>query len=304
MKRFRILSSLFLVPTVSCAPIEINSEKQKKSEQVDVVIISGQSNAAGFTHNEYLVKTMGQSKYDEYAIGYSSIKIAFDCWSKYWPAEGGVSYSSDNHSFNNQFVNTMLGEGSTPQTFGPEVGIAEKLHNRNGRKIFLIKYACGATCLKEDWSERSFKMYCQLINYINKEMNVLKSQGFKPIIKAFCWMQGEGDAFDGYYEYYLNNLRTFVRHVKEDLKLYLEDNKMPFIDAGISDSVVWPKYSEINNAKKVFADEDINNIYVDTISAGMTTSKEPEKSVDLYHYDSDSEITLGHLFADEIAKFL
>jgi hypothetical protein len=46
------------------------------------------------------------------------------------------------------------------------------------------------------------------------------------------------------------------------------------------------------------------NVLVDTISAGLDCSQEPEGTPDIPHYDSLSEIKLGHLFAEEIAAFL
>jgi hypothetical protein len=46
------------------------------------------------------------------------------------------------------------------------------------------------------------------------------------------------------------------------------------------------------------------NALVDTISAGLDCTKEPEGNPDIPHYDSLSEIKLGHLFAEHMATFL
>ena len=45
------------------------------------------------------------------------------------------------------------------------------------------------------------------------------------------------------------------------------------------------------------------NVLVDTISAGLDCTKEPEDTPDIPHYDSLSEIKLGHLFAEAVAGF-
>jgi hypothetical protein len=45
-------------------------------------------------------------------------------------------------------------------------------------------------------------------------------------------------------------------------------------------------------------------VLVDTISAGLICTEEPEGAPDIPHYDSMSEIKLGHLFAEQISAFL
>jgi hypothetical protein len=53
-----------------------------------------------------------------------------------------------------------------------------------------------------------------------------------------------------------------------------------------------------------FAEESENNFYIDTIGAGMHTDQEPALNVDKDHYDSESEVLLGHLFAEAFEPFL
>ena len=50
--------------------------------------------------------------------------------------------------------------------------------------------------------------------------------------------------------------------------------------------------------KADYAAEQPNRRYIDTIAEGITTKKEPHGNVDIYHYDSDSVIKLGRLFAE------
>ena len=124
-------------------------------------------------------------------------------------------------------------------------------------------------------------------------------------------MQGEGDAYDGYCGEYLDNLRLFVGNLRNDLKELSGNKDFPFIDAGISNAVDpdtrqlrWPKYEDVNNAKKQFANESDNNFYIDTIAAGMHTNQEPFNSPDVAHYDTESQVLLGHLFAEAFEPFL
>ena len=57
-------------------------------------------------------------------------------------------------------------------------------------------------------------------------------------------------------------------------------------------------------AKKQFAEESENNIYIDTIAAGLHVNEEPFDTPDLCHYDTESEVQLGTLFAENFKQFL
>ena len=322
MKKF--ISYLFLTPillaAVACNAIkkeESNTEPTPQEETsnptvepgslgpVDVVLISGQSNAVGCSQHIYLADTMGEEKYEEYSKGYEGIQIAFDSWTKDGFDTGIYTYYSQNVSRKNNFVPVKLGQGNGPHTFGPEVGIAEAMHEKYANKLFLIKYACGGSCLKDDWLGKNSPMYPRFIEYVKLQMNHLVEKGYIPTIKAFCWMQGEGDSYGpDYYGVYQANLRQFVSDVRSDLKELAGNKDMPFIDAGISNASVWPHPEKVNEAKVAFAAESENNYFIDTIAAGMHTNQEPTGSIDLCHYDSDSQILLGHLFAEAFEPFL
>ena len=267
---------------------------------VDVVVISGQSNAVGCTHAKCITRSIGAEAYSTYMTGYNDIKIAYDCWTK----DEGPRFYSQNKSKDETFVKVMLGQGNGLGTFGPEIGIAEALHEKYADRLFLIKYACGASNLKDDWAQKNSPMYPRLIEYVKKQMQNLVGMGYVPTIKAFCWMQGEGDSWDGYYQEYKDNLSGFAANIREDLKELSGNKDVPFIDAGISNSKDWQYYRQVNNAKQEFAAESENNIYIDTIAAGMHTNVEPFDTPDTCHYDTESEVLLGHLFADAFEPFL
>ena len=267
---------------------------------VDVVVISGQSNAVGCTHAKCITRSIGAEAYSTYMTGYNDIKIAYDCWTK----DEGPRFYSQNKSKDETFVKVMLGQGNGLGTFGPEIGIAEALHEKYADRLFLIKYACGASNLKDDWAQKNSPMYPRLIEYVKKQMQNLEGMGYVPTIKAFCWMQGEGDSWDGYYQEYKDNLSGFAANIREDLKELSGNKDVPFIDAGISNSKDWQYYRQVNNAKQEFAAESENNIYIDTIAAGMHTNVEPFDTPDTCHYDTESEVLLGHLFADAFEPFL
>lgn len=289
---------IFLSPIAfSCLGCEKQEEKVETKTPVDVVVISGQSNGVGCTNSNCI----GIDNYFEYKNGYQDMQIAFDCWTK---DVNPTRYYSQNSSIYDGFEYVKLGQGNSKNTFGPEIGIAQAMHQKYGGKLFLIKFACGASNLQDDWAKPNSPMYGKFISYVKKQVNNLKQMGYDPTIKAFCWMQGEGDSYDGYYQNYYNNLKQFVSNVRGDLNEFSGNKTIPFIDAGISNAEPWVYYKEVNAAKKQFSLEGENNIYIDTIEAGLHTNLEPADNPDLCHYDSESEIELGKLFAESFEQFL
>ena len=284
--------------------LENSSAEPANPTPVDVVVISGQSNAVGCTHIRCLKRSMGSTKETEYMRGYPDIQIAYDCWTKDVREDNSFYFYSQNKSKDNDFVKVMLGQGNSQATFGPEIGIAERMHEKYAGKLFLIKYACGASNLKDDWAKRNSPMYNRFIEYVKSQMDNLKGKGYAPTIKAFCWMQGEGDSYPGYYDEYYDNLKEFVGNVRTDLKELSGNKDMAFIDAGINNSPQWQYYRKVNEAKEQFANDSDNNFYIDTIAAGMHTDQEPFGEVDTAHYDTESQVLLGNLFAEQFEKFL
>ena len=291
---------LLLSPVVFLSMSCANNDEPKEPIPVDVVVISGQSNGVGCTHSDCIARSIGYSKYQEYMKGYEGIKIAYDCWTK----DEGPKFYSQNQSKNDNFVKVMLGQGNSLATFGPEIGISEALNEKYANKLFLIKYACGASNLKDDWVKRDSPMYNRFVTYIKKQMNNLKDMGYVPTIKAMCWMQGEGDSYEGYYQEYYDNTKEFVGNLRNDLKELAGNKDFPFVDAGINNSPQWQYYRKVNEAKQQFADESENNIYIDTIAAGLHTNQEPFDTPDTAHYDTESQVQLGHLFAEAFEPFL
>lgn len=298
------LMKILLLSPIAFSSVGCGQKEQPKEPQpVDVIVISGQSNGVGCTHTDCISRSIGYSKYQEYMKGYQNIQIAYDCWTKD-VINDQTAFYSQNQSKDDDFVKVMLGQGNSLATFGPEIGIAEALNEKYANKLFLIKYACGASNLKDDWAKKDSPMYGRFVKYVKKQMKNLEDKGYIPTIKAFCWMQGEGDSYLGYFEEYYDNLKGFVTNLREDFKELSGNKDFPFIDAGISNSRLWEYYRKVNEAKQQFADESDNNFYIDTIGAGMHTDQEPFGDPDTAHYDTESEVLLGHLFAEAFEPFL
>ena len=292
--------------SVSC------SSKVKEPTPVDVIVISGQSNGVGCTHSDCIARSIGYDEYDRYLSGYPEIQIAYDCWTKDQdPQTLKPFFYSQNKRQDGGFYKVMLGQGNYEGAFGPEIGIAEATYENHAGKLFLIKYACGASNLKDDWAQPNSPMYGRFVKFVKEKIQLLKDMGYVPTIKALCWMQGEGDSYEGYYQDYYENTKLFVGNLREEFKELAGDKDFPFIDAGINNSkdpssgaLLWQYYEEVNAAKKKFADESDSNIYIDTIAAGLHTDKEPFSKPDAAHYDSESQVQLGKLFAQAFEQFL
>ena len=61
----------------------------------------------------------------------------------------------------------------------------------------------------------------------------------------------------------------------------------------------WLYYKELNAKKCEYAKQN-GYYYLDTVGAGLTTTHEPLENPDTAHYDSDSIIKLGEMFAEKI----
>ena len=299
-------TKLHLLTLVPALVFSVGCGEKKQMKNVNVIILSGQSNAVGCKASTNLINSMGQEAYDRYNAGFENIKISYSNWTVDYTKPTRPKYCQ-NASKKGEFVKVQLGQGNVPENFGPEVGMAEELTSRWGDKLYIIKVPCGASNLNDDWGQPTDELFTTLVNYVNKRMADLEGMGLKPYLRAFCWMQGEGDSYPNYYPYYKENLINLKRNLDKELLKYTENNNLPFVDAGIgpgthSDGTnEWVYYQEVNAAKKEFAELSPTNIYFDTIEAGLHSDREPNDDV---HYDSESVIKLGHLFAQNFEQFL
>ena len=265
-------------------------EVKQYSNEVQVVVLLGQSNMEGNSHNQYLTKTVGAERASAFTAGYEKVKISY-------------LNTVDGNSSGGQFVPTKVGQGYTVDRFGPEVGIAESVSAIDPIKpVYIIKYAYGGTTLVNQWRSPSSRntgvLYTGAVKYILDQCKKLEDMDLYPIIKAICWMQGESDASGSSYPQYGELEDNFVSDLRKDLAYYKDvEGEIYFVDAGISDCPAWTQYVAVNNAKKALADADEYHFYIDTIAEGLKYNAEPVGAPDIYHYDSSSEIKLGNLFA-------
>ncbi|MBQ7644713.1 MAG: hypothetical protein IJS84_06775, partial [Spirochaetales bacterium] len=148
------------------------------SSKTKVIILSGQSNAAGVS----LVETLSEADAARYASGFEDVQIS-------------VTNEVSGHN-SDGFVKTTTGWGDNTEglLFGPEVGLAEELSSSfSGEKIYIIKYSWSGAGL-EDKFLPGRTGYGNLCRAIDDGLEILRNQGLDPEVVAFCWMQGESDA--------------------------------------------------------------------------------------------------------------
>ena len=258
-----------------------------------VILIAGQSNAEGVSHNKFLSENVSPEQYAKYAEGFSNVKIMYN------------SIVGNNTS--DGFVDVKLGQGTSQGHFGPELGLAEYLSEQYPDETFyIIKYAKGGSILDSEWYNakrgQPLELLLGMTNYVNDALALLEAEGLTPKIVAMLWNQGESDAIllprsSRYYA----NLEGMVDYVRTTFADYASAKGIGFIDAGIV-GYLWTAYRSVNLQKEAFANTSAINFYIDVLKYPEITPL--SEADDLAHYNATSMIKLGHLYAAELAKLL
>jgi len=292
-KSFLVLAAIcaFVLPGCKKNTSIKDTLKSVNGDKAHIVFLYGQSNAEGWSHNEYL-KLNDIGKYNEYSNGYDNVYINF--------LNAGGQAGSDY-----TFEICKLGCGAGQGYFGPEVGIAEKMHDvHSNETTFIIKWAWGGTALYNMWlngKKQRGDLYGGAIDFTKACLDYLKDKGYTLCLDGICWMQGESDSMEITPEEYYNCTVAFVSYLRNDLKKYQENIR--FVDAGINETEgIWVNPDQINNFKKKFASESELNFYVDTKELGLSSVHEPYETPDIAHWDSLSMVKLGQAFGEIVSK--
>ena len=268
-----------------------------QGKKATVILLGGQSNASGCSLDEYLKKNVSSEKYAEYDAGYDNVYI---------------NYFVTGNNESKAFVKCGTRQGEQATCFGPELGLAEKLHEMYPDEMFfIVKYAWGGTDLHTKWLSPSSlgktgDLYKHFVKFVETSVQYLKSKNYDVEIVGMCWMQGESDSFSVQHATaYENRLRNFIKDVRKEFARYAADDGIAFVDAAIAQNPVFWVYCDlVNQSKMTVAEESTLNVLIDTNAQGLICTEEPVEQPDIPHYDSMSQIKLGNLFAAEIAKFL
>ncbi len=265
-----------------------------QGKKATVILLAGQSNASGCSLDEYLQKNVSPEKYAEYEAGYDNVYI---------------NYFASGNNQSDGFVKCSVRQGEEGTSFGPELGLAEKLNEMYpDRTFFIIKYAWGATDLFDRWLSPSSDgntgdLYKHFVKYVKLSIKYLISKNYDVEIEGMCWMQGESDSFSVEhginYEIHLSN---FIKDLRKEFSRYSATDGIAFIDAMIADNPMYWVYCDlVNESKRRVADSSPMNVLIDT--QHLITTEEPVEKPDIPHYDSLSQLELGYMFAEELSKF-
>ncbi len=282
-----------------------------QGKKATVILLGGQSNASGCSSVEYLEKNVSPERYAQFENGFDNVYINY--------------YVSD-ENISNEFVKCSVNQGEFGTCFGPELGMAEKLSEMYpDQTFFIIKCAWGGTELFDKWlspssytakhkankffyfnKTKTGKLYEHFVSFVKTSLKYLKSKNYDISVEGMCWMQGESDSFETTHATnYETHLTNFIKDIRKQFKRFSADDGLAFIDAYIAHLPAYWVYGDLVNAsKKAVAESSPLNALVDTIAHGLTTDYEPTDAPDRAHYDSLSEIKLGHLFIETLAQYL
>lgn len=227
----------------------------KKEEVIDLYLIAGQSNGAGFSALPEAFKTSDPL----FTQGYSNILYSGNSAATY--GGGKVQYLPRVVTLQK----TIAGLGKDASYFGPELGMAKALsayyNAESGEKAGIIKYAAGGTNLSDvtggrypaagNWASPSYLkengakgalsggLYRNFIEQVQTSIAEYEAKGYTVAIKGLFWMQGESDSkLSGITSTYPHMFECLVQDMRKDLGKMTGTNlsALPILVGEISDA--------------------------------------------------------------------
>ncbi len=307
---------------------KMTSSVQVQGRSIDIYLIAGQSNAAGYT--SYTDANMLQLD-DNYVYGFQNIMYAGN-------AESSSGTTTVPHEQPWSIV--RVGQGAGTSKIGPEVGMAKALSSyynyQSGNEMGIIKFAHGGTCLLDvitgenacsgNWVSPSYEatitpkskgnltggLYRKLLLQVEKNVNELKAMGYENInIKGLYWMQGESDK--GNPSEYLKAFKYFASDIRSDLtKLLGQDcSAMPILIGEISRTSGSAVTATVNTNNAFIAMQNtipanVSNTYV--IAAGqydinkLVSGINTAVGTDSWHWNYNDHVEIGKLVGESILE--
>ncbi len=313
------------------APKSAAAEEAPELKPIDMYLIGGQSNAAGYSSAKAEAgQTLPTGSFDGIMYGGQVDRVI------------STGASKQNWlNFSNFKTSVTAGYGASANHIGPEYGMSKVLSANYsvGNKAFIFKSAAGGTSLNDyaaaegsgsyaygNWYPRSLwadgytpsleagasdytgVQYLLFIENFKKVYNELIANGYSPKVKGMVWMQGEEDMGAGYADKYASVLQTFIKDIRNDLTAITGDfglAEMPFVAGKIQ--LHFAQHNNlgaptINNEISSVAERMTNVATVETADLVMVNSDGSHNGPDKYHFSVTDAETLGERFATELMK--
>lgn len=260
----RIIIFLLLLSSTTSAQIAVTSSFKRNvtTNEVDVYIIAGQSNAQGLAPISGLPGNL--------QVTLTGVKIY----------QTGTKVYEDMLAGTNNY-------GQNAAQFGPEVKLGKSLLDY-GKHPYFIKFGVGGSCLSTlqpggvlNWNVASTNQNLDILKgYIRAGLNEINRLGYTPRIRAFIWMQGESDAIDsGSSTAYQTNLENFISNVRS----YVGLSNMPFVIGRINYAAAAFR-TAVRTAQSTVGAE-MNCYWIDTDAYTQLG--------DALHYDATGQVSFG-----------
>lgn len=261
---------------------------------MDIIILAGQSNAVGYGCGEadYKLKHLEEMffLYDDQAEDYTIDEQGNAHLEIYEPWKIKLIPACEGHT------------GSLAMSFADEY--IENGFLAPGRKLLIVRCAVGGTGFaKKLWGvgQLLYRRMLELVSYalsLHTENRVV----------AFCWHQGECDAFENAdwpcekrAESYYNNLKAVV----EGVRGHCHAPELPFLCGGFTDE--WSKdYRQACDAvleasKRVCRDVK-NACFADT--QGLLSNNQKNGNGDVLHFCKDAVYTIGQRYFENYKNMI
>ncbi|MBQ3015733.1 MAG: metallophosphoesterase [Clostridia bacterium] len=288
----------------------LSEKKAEGKGTIDVWLIGGQSNAAGFGTGT-LDAALTDSRYSE---GFSNV----------------VYYGlGHNNVFTDAFVPVRYGLGKDSGSVGAEVGIASVVGNSANMNA-IIKVGIGSSYLYPDtaheisktygtWTSPTYVsdhnistdnnkiggLYATFLQTVANGIALLEAEGYTPEIKGIWWMQGEAETGtelrSSCYEELLTDL---ICDMRADLGKIAGDDlsTLPFVVGEISRNqeknsdgeyiYTQPAYLDAVNAAQLKVVSSVENVFV-VDTTGLAQA-------DGWHYTANAQYHIGREFVNTV----
>ncbi len=270
-----------------------------EKDNVDVVIIAGQSNALGISRSAEI-----------------GINDEFGGVQIYMDGENGKANGKAN-SVEWQTVKTGLGLNF--EFFGPEIGIVgtmKDFYRYDSKRLAVIKYTWGGTAMWDWWlspssveaglgntafvdfyknvtgDENCARLYWDLLTTVRNGVASLEEQNYGVNLRGMAWMQGETDAANADAA---SDYETVLTNFINDLRRDLNAADMPIAIGQINTCVAG--YEDAVRAAQARTAQNTANCTL------VTTGDLEMGFLDWWHFRARDMVKLGQRFAGALMNY-